>query len=259
MSAAHPAESSAAAPQHPALIPTYSDTGTGLISKATALMLRVHRNHYRKFSDEQTFRVPYVTHLLGTASIVGESPSAGAEHVAAALLHDSVEDRPVELFGHEPDWSGGKKGIQEQLAARLMQEFGDTAIAHRVATLVMSATEDRAAHHGERLEGAAKRADWLERKRRYRETLAAEPLDLALVSLADNVHNLRSLVSDLVEHGPKVWDRFNADATDRLDHMEQLCAIARERFGEDVLTQHLDHDFERLKAIVAIHESEAAR
>ena len=46
----------------------------------------VHREQVRKGSS-----IPYVTHLLGVASIVGES-GGSEDEVIAALLHDAIED-----------------------------------------------------------------------------------------------------------------------------------------------------------------------
>ena len=46
----------------------------------------MHRDQVRKGSS-----IPYVTHLLGVASIVGES-GGSEDEVIAALLHDAIED-----------------------------------------------------------------------------------------------------------------------------------------------------------------------
>ena len=47
----------------------------------------LHREQTRKGSD-----IPYVTHLLGVAALVGEA-GGSEDQVIAALLHDAVEDQ----------------------------------------------------------------------------------------------------------------------------------------------------------------------
>ena len=48
---------------------------------------RLHRDQVRKGSG-----IPYITHLLAVAAIVGEH-GGGEDEVIAALLHDAVEDQ----------------------------------------------------------------------------------------------------------------------------------------------------------------------
>lgn len=49
---------------------------------------------------------------------------------------------------------------------------------------------------------------WDTRKRRYLAELVDADERVLLVSACDKLHNLRSLVSDLRNQGPSVWDRF---------------------------------------------------
>ena len=64
---------------------------------------QLHNEHFRKATE-----IPYVTHLLGVASLVGEA-GGSEDEVIAALLHDAVEDqggqptleRIRDLFGDE--------------------------------------------------------------------------------------------------------------------------------------------------------------
>src|SRR5688572_6575654 len=48
---------------------------------------QMHRSQVRKGT-----RVPYITHLMAVAAIVGEH-GGGEDEVIAALLHDTVEDQ----------------------------------------------------------------------------------------------------------------------------------------------------------------------
>ena len=58
-----------------------------MFEEALEYAARVHRDQTRKGT-----RIPYVTHLLAVASIVGENGGTEVE-VVAALLHDAPEDQ----------------------------------------------------------------------------------------------------------------------------------------------------------------------
>lgn len=53
---------------------------------ALAYATQLHDGHFRKGTG-----VPYVTHLLAVAALVGDA-SGTEDEVIAALLHDAVED-----------------------------------------------------------------------------------------------------------------------------------------------------------------------
>ena len=54
------------------------------------------------------------------------------------------------------------------------------------------------------------------RKDRYLAHLEVAQPDVLLVSAADKLHNARSILSDLREHGDEVWARFNRGAPEQL-------------------------------------------
>jgi (p)ppGpp synthase/HD superfamily hydrolase len=63
------------------------------------------------------------------------------------------------------------------------------------------------------------------------EHLGAADKDALLVSLADKVHNARSILRDLrkPEVGEAVWGRFKASKSDTLWHYRELAAAFRTR------------------------------
>ena len=73
---------------------------TQLIQEALMLAIRAHEGQRRKYTGE-----PYSTHPIGVSKIIETIPDHTPEMVAAALLHDVVEDTAVtfseikELFG----------------------------------------------------------------------------------------------------------------------------------------------------------------
>lgn len=130
-----------------------------------------HAKQARKAST-----IPYITHLMGVASLVLEA--GGDEDLAiAALLHDVVED------------CGGAPMLKE-----VRRRFGS-----RVAKIVDGCTDAY----------AYPKPPWRERKEKYLARLRAENSDTRLVSAADKLSNIRSILSDYRALGESVWSRFN--------------------------------------------------
>ena len=130
-----------------------------------------HRKQIRKAST-----IPYIAHLMGVASLVLEA--GGDEDLAiAALLHDVVED------------CGGEKMLRE-----VRRRFGK-----RVAHIVDGCTDAY----------EIPKPPWKERKVSYINRLKKEDADTRLVSAADKLNNVRSILSDYRALGESVWSRFN--------------------------------------------------
>ncbi len=151
---------------------------TDRFDRALLYASHVHGGQVRKGTS-----TPYVAHLLAVAATVLEY--GGDEDLAiAALLHDSVEDQ-------------GGKGRLEDVRSR----FGE-----RVARIVEACSDSLAdTAKGER------KAHWQERKEAYMANLLQADEDILRVSLADKVHNARSILRDLrkPEIGEKVWAPAN--------------------------------------------------
>jgi GTP pyrophosphokinase len=67
---------------------TLSEEDKVLIRKAFDLALDAHSDQRRKTGE------PYIFHPIAVAKIVAYEIGLGAESIAAALLHDVVEDTP---------------------------------------------------------------------------------------------------------------------------------------------------------------------
>lgn len=136
---------------------------------------QVHRNQDRKKSG-----IPYISHLLGVASIVLDY--GGDEDMGiAALLHDAVEDH------------GGKPMLRV-----IEQLFGP-----RVAKIVDGCTDS----YGD--EGK-KKPKWYPRKLRYLHRVRKEDAETRFVSAADKLYNTRAVLRDLRYSGESVFERFSA-------------------------------------------------
>lgn len=142
--------------------------------------------------------IPYLTHLLGVATLVIEH--GGSEDQAiAGLLHDLIEDCGE---AHEPV---------------IRAQFGDA-----VADIVIACTDGTASSKGAHTTPEAKRDDWLRRKQDYLRHLADSDDAVLLVSGCDKLHNAQCIVRDLEDPavGLAVFDRFTAgrDGTLRYYH-----------------------------------------
>ena len=132
---------------------------------------RLHRDQTRKGTG-----VPYVTHLLAVAAIVGENGGTEDE-VIAALLHDAPED------------AGGEARLGE-----IRARFG-AGVAEIVAGCSDTYEDPK--------------PPWRARKEAYLDHLAEAPSPVRLVSAADKLHNARSVLSDYRSVGEDLWGRFN--------------------------------------------------
>lgn len=147
---------------------------------------QLHRHQTRKQTN-----IPYITHLLAVASLVGEAGGTEDE-VIAALLHDAVEDQ------------GGPP-----IAAEIRARFGD-----EVARVVEECTDG----------WGPNKAPWRERKEK---TLAEAPRlspPARLVMTADKLHNARSILAELRRVGKVVWARFTGGAEGTIWYYKGLAA-----------------------------------
>jgi (p)ppGpp synthase/HD superfamily hydrolase len=119
---------------------------------------RAHEEQMRKGSE-----IPYVSHLLAVAALVLED-GGDEDEAIAALLHDVVEDQ------------GGAERLAE-----VEREF-----VLRVAAIVESCSDTL----------VTPKPPWRERKAAYVAHLEGADPSAVRVSLADKVHNVRTIVLD---------------------------------------------------------------
>lgn len=137
------------------------------------LASRWHRNHHRKASD-----LPYITHPASVALILSKAGFANDEILAAALLHDAVEDTQL---------------TSEELAA----EFPSPVVEY-----VAAMTERKRDPDG-------RKRSWQERKEEHIAQVSRAPLEVRAIVLADKLHNLGTMLYDL-NSGDELWSRFGA-------------------------------------------------
>ena len=178
-----------------------------------------HAGQTRKASS-----IPYIAHLMGVASLVLEA--GGDEDLAiAALLHDVVED------------CGGAPMLRE-----VRRRFGA-----RVAKVVDGCTDA----------DSYPKPPWRERKEKYLRRLASEDADTRLVSSADKLNNVRSILSDYREVGEFVWARFKGGRDGTLWYYRSL----RDEFlrhGPNRITRDLELAVNELESLAGQNAPPAA-
>ena len=171
---------------------------------------RLHRYQERKGSG-----VPYVTHLLAVASIVGENGGTEDE-VVAALLHDAPEDM------------GGEERLED-----IRKRYGDA-----VAEIVDGCTDTY----------EDPKPPWRPRKQRYVVHVAGAPRSVRLVSAADKLHNARSILADLRAVGEELWGRFTGGKDGTLWYYRALVDAYAEA-GKDPVVTELDRVVREIEAL----------
>lgn len=114
---------------------------------------------------------PYISHPYAVGLILMEAGCSEAV-VIAGILHDTVEDTDLTLES-------------------IRKIFGEP-----IANIVDGCTENKALR-------------WRERKIERIEALKTATTEVCLVTCADKLHNLRTVISEFDNIGDTVWDRFH--------------------------------------------------
>lgn len=137
-----------------------------MIKEAAAFAEKAHKGSVRKGT-----KIPYITHPLDSA-VIASMMTDDKEVIAAALLHDTLEDTGVTYED-------------------LKEQFGN-----RVADLVAECSEDKS-------------KGWRERKMATLEKLKTADRDIKILALSDKLSNLRNTARDYILIGEEIWQRFN--------------------------------------------------
>ncbi len=143
-----------------------------VFDEALQFAARAHCGMVRKGTH-----TPFVTHPM-EAVVVAAELTDDPQMLAAAVLHDTVEDTCVTL-----------DEIEEKFGAR-------------VAHLVDKLTE-------EDIPGVPPEKSWDARKERAIERISAANSDVKLLALADKLSNMRSMVREYAKCGEELWSRFH--------------------------------------------------
>ena len=185
---------------------------TELLDRAIVFAVRAHAGTERR---DKGF--PYIVHPMEAVEIVATMTS-DQELLAAAALHDTVEDTDVTL---------------EQICA----EFGE-----RVASLV-AVDSDEPHQKTDSVE------NWRARKQAAIDRMACASRDAKIVALGDKLSNMRAIARDYAVQGDKLWNIFHSK--DRKDHEWHYRGLAASL--QELQDTFAYKEFERLINQVFLH------
>ena len=171
---------------------------TPKIEKAIKRASELHDGQRRKVEHN----LPYISHLFSVASILSEY-AEDEDVLIAGLLHDAIEDTPYTL-------------------AELEHEFGSIA-----AKTVEQVTEVSFNQKG--------KVSWKERKLGYLSKLQTADARALMVSAADKIHNLRSMIEDYKKRGPAIWNDFKPSPKEQLWFFSSVLAILEDRLESAIV------------------------
>lgn len=167
--------------------------------RAINVAATAHDGHYRKGTD-----IPYFSHVVSVMHLLS-TVTDDEDVLIAGLFHDILEDVP-ERYSEE----------------RMRAEFGD-----RVVELVKGVTKDENI------------SDWQERSNAYLEHLLRAEDGSVLVSVADKLHNLLSILADHEEIGEDLWGRFNSGRDNQKWWYRSVHELAAQRLPGNPLVEKL--------------------
>ena len=145
---------------------------TELLDRAIIFAVRAHAGTERRGKG-----YPYIVHPLEAVEIVA-TMTADQELLAAAALHDTVEDTDVTV---------------DEIRA----EFGG-----RVADLVASESDEMPS-------GVSEEDSWHSRKQAAIDRLVKASGDAKIVALGDKLSNMRAIARDYAVQGDALWNIFH--------------------------------------------------
>ncbi len=169
--------------------PDFRSLHSPLVEKAFRVAADAHRNQTRKVST-----VPYFQHSASVALILARAGFENDELLAAAALHDTIEDTDCTV---------------ESLTA----EFPES-----VVKLILECSEQKTDATGAKI-------PWKVRKAAHIAVVREASPSACAIVLADKLHNLGSMIYDL-ERGEELWSRFSASPKDLIWYHREIVAAA---------------------------------
>ncbi len=172
-----------------------------IVVEAVKLASKLHSRQRKKKSIIPD--IPYMGHLMEVAGIV-QANGGDETTVAAALLHDAIEDQGAEA--------------REEICAKFGQQVLD---------IIEACTES----------DTIPRPPWKERKDAYLKLVETASLSALLVIVADKLQNSRALLRRLKLEGAEGWGSPSRE--EKLWYIHNLLVAMRHRLAQ--LEQGDDH------------------
>lgn len=174
----------------------------------------LHKEQVRKGS----MPFPVITHLVSVAMIVSDYTDE-EDTIAAALLHDSVEDTDYTF-------------------EELQEDFGGN-----VRDMVAGVTEPQR-------EADGSKTPWIKQKNKYTDQLKKAPEGSLLICAADKIHNMRTIVEDYYDDHSKFMADFGGHLEKRIEVYQSIANVLNRRLKSEILTE-FNHVFEEYKNFIA--------
>lgn len=179
----------------------------------TSAYVHDRAGHYRKGSE-----IPYIIHPFGVM-LIAATATDDEDTLIASLLHDVREDVPDDIYSE----------------ADMLADFGQG-----VLSIVKDVTKN------------ADEPDWHARGQQYLHHIRHHASPKAvIVTTADKIHNVSSILTDYAVVGDELWQRFTTkSAADQLWWYRSVLEVVTERQAPPVLVGQLGTLVTSLQAIV---------
>jgi guanosine-3',5'-bis(diphosphate) 3'-pyrophosphohydrolase len=164
-----------------------SELYSPLLERAIRTASEFHQSQPRKGSS-----LPYISHPAAVLLILQRAGIDDERILAAAVLHDTVEDTACTF------------------------EFLEERFPPEVVAWVRETSEQK-------IDAEGVDRSWLDRKREHLAHASRATPEARAIILADKFHNLFSMLYDL-QQGESIWKRFNASAEHVLWYNREMIA-----------------------------------
>ncbi|QDT28649.1 GTP pyrophosphokinase [Gimesia panareensis] len=162
-----------------------------VVENAIRVAAEAHKSQKRKSSG-----IPYIAHPMGVCLILVKAGFHEESILAAAALHDVVEDTALTF---------------EDLA----ETFSDEILQY-----VREMTEEKEAEDG-------KKRSWRDRKRDHIQVMQQASEGARAIELADKLHNLEAMLFDLqTEDRSEFWGHFGASPQEIVQYYHSMIEAA---------------------------------
>lgn len=184
-----------------------------VVEHAVRLAAVAHKSQKRKSSG-----IPYIAHPLSVCLILMKAGFQEESILAAAVLHDVVEDTELTI-----------------------EELADLFSAD-VVQYVKEMTEEKETHKGEK-------RSWRDRKQDHIQVMQQATLGARAIELADKLHNLEAMLFDLqTEDRHEFWGHFGASPEEIVQYYHSMIEAAGQSDPQlESLVKNCNRRLEELK------------
>jgi (p)ppGpp synthase/HD superfamily hydrolase len=181
------------------------------IDKAIRISAIAHQKQSRKGSN-----TPYIVHPFAVMCIASQYTDDESTLIAC-LLHDVIED------------------VSEEYSQRdMVNDFGQ-----HVIDIVIGVTKQ------------PNMGDWHATCEAYLTNLETNaPIESAVVSVADKIHNIMSILEDYQTQGEKIWDIFSEDKHSQLWWFKSTREVAGKMIPENKILGLFDEYITKIENII---------